>query len=466
VAAVIAAGAGGAATAQAAQAAQAVAVPCSTQALVSALAGASSGATLSLAAGCVYNLTAALPQVSADLSITGNRATLQRSYAAGTPAFTILTVAGSGILTVSDLNFRHGGGAIAVIDQGQLTVNGGTFTGNAAANGGAIYSNTNFYAPQISNATFIRNTATGNGGAIYSYSFQSSVYVTGSVFTGNRAADGGAIWDYGIGGGIVGSRFQRNSAGAGGALWFSELFNESLTGVVIRHNYASGDGGGIYTWDGGGGVNIYDSTVSGNRAGGRGGGVYDSNPMQSRISGSDIEGNKAADGAGIYLGPGSPVVAASTVSGNYASQDGGGIYADSGSYSLTTSMVSGNRAEDGGGIYNGGAGDDSMTSTTVSGNHASQDGGGIYNADSEADSVTTSTVSGNHAAGQGGGIYDQEYVDLTVAGTPITGNRAPGGGGGIFDEGPYITVTLTSSPVTGNKPDNCEPPGSITGCTG
>jgi predicted outer membrane repeat protein len=80
--------------------------------------------------------------------------------------------------------------------------------------------------------------------------------------------------------------------------------------------------------------------------------------------------------------------------------------------------------------------------------------------------VTTSTLSGNHAAGHGGGIYNQDSVSLTVAGTHITGNRAPGGGGGIFVDGPDGTVTLTSSPVTGNKPDNCEPPGSITGCTG
>jgi hypothetical protein len=53
-----------------------------------------------------------------------------------------------------------------------------------------------------------------------------------------------------------------------------------------------------------------------------------------------------------------------------------------------------------------------------------------------------------------------------VAGTYITGNRAYGGGGGIFDDGPDTVVMLTNSPVTGNKPDNCEPPGLITGCTG
>jgi hypothetical protein len=74
-------------------------------------------------------------------------------------------------------------------------------------------------------------------------------------------------------------------------------------------------------------------------------------------------------------------------------------------------------------------------------------------------------VHGPGTCGARFGIYNQAYVDLFVAGTPITGNRAHGGGGGIFDEGPE-NVTLTSSPVTGNKPDNCEPPGSITGCTG
>ena len=222
---------------------------CSAQALASAVASAvasaASGTTLSLAARCVYNLKAALPEVSQVLTITGNDATLQRSYAAGTAAFTILTVTGSGILTVSGLNFRHGGGAIAVLDQGQLTVNGGTFTGNAAADGGAIYSNAAIYAPQINDATFARNTATGSGGAIYNSSAGNSINVNGSVFTGNKAADGGAIWEYGFGGVVAASTFRGNSAGAGGALWLSENSAEGLTDVVIRCNSASGDGAGI-----------------------------------------------------------------------------------------------------------------------------------------------------------------------------------------------------------------------------
>jgi hypothetical protein len=55
---------------------------------------------------------------------------------------------------------------------------------------------------------------------------------------------------------------------------------------------------------------------------------------------------------------------------------------------------------------------------------------------------------------------------LDASGTRITGNRAAGGGGGIYEDGPEATATLTGSSPAGNKPDNCEPPGSIIGCTG
>jgi Chlamydia polymorphic membrane protein (Chlamydia_PMP) repeat len=421
VAAVMAMGTGGALTAQAAQAATAVAVPCSSQALTSAVAGAASGTTLSLAARCVYNLTAALPEVSGVLTITGNRATLQRSYAAGTTAFTILTVAGSGNLTVSDLNFRHGASAIAAIDHGQLTVNGGTFTGNGNADvsGGAIDSNANPYAPQINDATFIGNTGSF-GGAIYNYSPLTSMMVTGSAFIGNKAGVGGAIFEYGTGGIIADSTFLGNSAGEGGALYLNENGAEEFTDSVICGNSTNGPGGGIYSGVGGNGVSLDNSTVCDNHAGGQGG--------------------------GIYVGSGYTVA--------------------------TGSHIQGNSAADGGGIYNDAYVELLLTGSTVSGNYAAADGGGVYNAVGiETDSVKSSTLSGNHAAGHGGGIYNegfspgQGYLSLVVSGTRIIHNSAPGGGGGIYD-GPNIMLTLTNSAVTGNEPDNCEPPGSITGCTG
>ena len=59
-------------------------------------------------------------------------------------------------------------GAISVTGgSASLTVQGGRFAGNHAANGGAIYNDTGLRNLSVTGATFIQNTATGAGGAIY-----------------------------------------------------------------------------------------------------------------------------------------------------------------------------------------------------------------------------------------------------------------------------------------------------------
>jgi len=376
------------------------------------MASASSGATLSLAAGCVYVLTAGLPEVSQVLTIAGNGATLERSYAPGTAAFTIVTV-DSGALTVDKLNFRHGSGAISVSDFGQLTVNGGTFTGNSAADGGAIYSDAEIYAPQLNGATFTGNSATGDGGAIYNYSPAVAMVVDQCTFTGNKAAvSGGAIWEFGVGGLVNASTLRQNTAGSGGAAWVSEDSGEAFFDTVIQGNAASGDGGGIYAPAGGNGAILDNSTISGNHAGGLGGGLYAS--AQSAMTSTEVLGNTASDGGGVY--------------------NDSGIIVD-------------------------------FTSSTIRGNHASADGGGVYGAGGDAEEFFTgSTISGNRAGARGGGIYNRSEVAANE--THIIRNRAPRGGGGIYDDGADASAALTDSAVSGNTPDNCEPPGSIAGCTG
>jgi len=71
-----------------------------------------------------------------------------------------------------------------------------------------------------------------------------------------------------------------------------------------------------------------------------------------------------------------------------------------------------------------------------------------------------------------GGIADANFGSsptggsgvLTIKGSKITGNFASGSGGSIVNlDG---TVTLTGTRVAGSVPDNCEPPGTITSCTG
>jgi predicted outer membrane repeat protein len=404
-----------------AQAADAVVrVPCSTSKLASAMSEASSGQQLILARGCVYVLTVALPAVGQNLTIAGQGATLERSYVPGTAVFTILTV-GTADLAISKLNFRNGDGAISVGSQGALTVNGGTFLGNAAADGGAIDSN-GTTAPQVTGATFIKNTATDSGGAINSNSAADGLTVSQSTFTRNTAAneggaiystsaasgltasqstftkntaanEGGAVYDWGEDAGVYTSTFRQNSAGAGGALWLSEDLGELVTNVTVRDNAATGDGGGIDS-PAGGGLDLAHSEIDGNYAGGNGGGVYDWN------------------------GQGSGIV---------------------------DTVIRENSAEDGGGVYS--AGDDAPVTAFVD-----------------------STIAGNHARGYGGGIYNLE--NATATGTRVTRNTAASGGGGIstitYDEssGVPITFTLTNSAVRANQPDNCAPSGSITNCTG
>jgi predicted outer membrane repeat protein len=384
-------------------------VPCKAAALAADMSSASSGETLNLASRCVYQLTAGLPVVTIDLVIAGNGATLERSYARGVPAFTILT-ADSGNLTVKMLNFCNGNGAISIGHEAALTVDGGIFTGNTAADGGAIYDQS-IGGPEVNGATFIANTATDSGGAICMCGEDGGV-IQDSAFIGNKAAQaGGAISDDVIDGPFVSaSTFSRNTAGEGGALYLNPGAGGSfLSHIAVRGNQATGDGGGIYASNA---LTITGSEISGNHAGGEGGGLLN-----------------------------------------------GGLDA----VSVRNTGFQRNSARDGGGVYNGTLGSIDLTGSTITGNHASTDGGGIYTDPQTYVSFEHSTIAGNFAGAHGGGIYDNAG-QAAAASTQIVRNTAATGGGGIYDYG-GATATLTGSSVLNNKPDNCEPANSIAGCT-
>jgi predicted outer membrane repeat protein len=395
-------------------------VPCSGAALASAVGGAASGATLSLAPYCTYRLTAALPTVGQNLTILGNHATLQRSYAPATPAFTILSVDGSATLTVTSLNFINGAGAIAATQNASVTVQGGEFIGNQAANGGAINSTTGTGSLTVTDAVFSGNSATQAGGAIYTNEAAATTTVTGSTFTKNTADQvGGAIYNF-FDMNVAGSTFAANQAEDGGAIFNNALNGDNLTDVIIRDNSATQNGGGVDTVQCT--LSVTGGQIYGNHAENDGGGLYQDSPLTFpyglTLTGTSVRGNNAQNGAGIYAeGSATTLSSGSTVSGNSATADGGGIY---------------------NGTTFPGFGDLTLKSSTISSNKAGTDGGGIYN------------------TGQ----------SVTATSSPVEFNFARSGGGGIYD-GPGVgTVTLTTSPVRFNMPDNCEPTGTITGCTG
>jgi len=412
-------------------------VPCSTLALVSAVSGAASGATLSLAQGCTYVLASALPAVGQDLTINGNGATLRRSTAAGTAAFTILTIT-AGTVALNRLSFTNGNGAITVDNLATLIVTGGVFSGNTAADGGAI-NNTAASVVQVTGASFINNTATGDGGAMYVFTALGD-QITDCTFLGNTAAgSGGAYWEWSNGTTISRSTFGGNKATTGGALYFDDQ-GSVITATGVHGNSATGDGGGIFDSPGGTPVAIIGSMITGNHAGGAGGGLdEESYGTLDQVTNTIIAGNSAADGGGINDGGGVLTnYTGDTISSNHATGDGGGINSR------------------GGVLFAG---------PMPSHRHA----GRIHNSTNSVSeypsvSFTDSTISGNSAGGRGGGIHNQG--SLGASGTQITGNQAAGGGGGVYNSGTGATVTLTDSLPAGNTPDNCEPLNSIAGCTG
>ena len=288
----------------------AIHVPCSVTALAGAMNSASIGDTLSLAPGCVYR-QADLPAVDGDLAITGNGAILKQGG---------LEV-DSGTLTVTNLNFRKGG--IVVNRIGNLTVNGGTFTGGTATDGGAIDVNSpGAGALTVNGATFTRNSATDDGGAIFDYS-EDSASITDCTFTGNHAG------------------------GAGGAIFANPQGQTSLSDVVVHGNSAT-TGGGIYDFAL---IDISGSQISGNHAAGQGGGLYIADnffgQLDGKVTGTVFRGNSAQEGAGIYNERGNTDITDSTISGNDASESGGGIYVDrpAATVTLTASTVLRNRPD-------------------------------------------------------------------------------------------------------------------------
>src|ERR1022692_750952 len=247
-----------------------VPVPCSTTALTSAIADASTGQILNLTRLCHYQLTAPLLPISTNITIRGNMATIERSDAPGTPDFTILDVMPGSNLAIRYLIFRDAvaseqGAAGAIQNDGNLTVTGGSFIENTTAGyGGAIgnsgtlkvinasFSNNtsadggaieNLGISHIISSQFLDNEALYNGGAFHN---EGRTTVKNSVFTGNSAAlDGGGIF-VGVDGNvstITGTTFRQNQATSGGGIYNEDTV--SLTDTVVSGNGGSGEGGGI-----------------------------------------------------------------------------------------------------------------------------------------------------------------------------------------------------------------------------
>jgi predicted outer membrane repeat protein len=203
-------------------------------------------------------------------------------------------------------------GAIYGDNSGSLIVSGSSFTGNSAANSGAIDANCTLV---VVNSAFTDNAANGgSGGAI---TMGGPLTISGSAFTGNTAGSQGGAINSGFGTtiNINGCLFSGNSASDGGAV--TDLADTvTISNSTFSGNLASTDGGGIYNNST---LTIDGSTFSGNFAAVDGGASFNSGTSPTSVSNSTFTGNSSAanGGGGIFIEANTPVsLLSSIVAGN------------------------------------------------------------------------------------------------------------------------------------------------------
>lgn len=379
----------------------------------------------------------------------------------------------------------YNGGAVAVENGGSLSVTNGTFSGDTAYQGGAIWTDSSSSTGptlSIGGSTFSNDATTytggscgndsGYGGAIYN---SIPATLTNDTFTGN---DGSAVsvWaDTTISGGT----FSGNKAGGycsvgyGGAIYAegpvtitNATFSNNIAGSPTTQ-YAFGYGGAIYSdYD----LSVTGSTFSGNQAGTANnaygyGGAIDMNDGNLTVGSSTFTSNTA--GATGY-------VAGATTGPSYAY--GGAISDETGNTaSITGSTFTGNLAG-GTGYGFGGALDlavqltfdrNTFTSNEAFGTDYADTGNGyayggaVYQNNGGSGNMTNSTFTSNSALGDDttdsggyayGGAVDTEGGSNDFSGDTFASNTVSGAsqayGGGLSNDG--ATVTMTGGSFTGN----------------
>jgi hypothetical protein len=217
------------------------------------------------------NLNDAVPDITTSISIIGNGAILERSYAPDTPLFRLFDVKAGGELIldwVTIRNFSSSYGA-AIVNYGNAVVTNSTFEGNAASSyAGAIATRQIMH---IENSTFFGNSATTIwGGAIENWrpaGFEGILTMVNVTLTNNSAPSGGGLYnDDNATTTIINSTIARNTAtnnGGGGG-----VYNDTIgTSLVVRNSIfesnTNGNCNSVLVGNEGGNIQWGDSTCGG-----------------------------------------------------------------------------------------------------------------------------------------------------------------------------------------------------------
>ena len=216
----------------------------------------------------------------------------------------------SGNAVISENTATNGnGGGVYMNSAPEVTMNGGSITGNNAANnGGGVYAFSGTFT--MNDGTIAGNKATAkNGGGVYANG-STTFTMTGGTIGGSTAADANTA-DYG-----------------GGVYVKNGMF--TMSGGKVTGNSVTEDGGGVRL-DKGTFHMSGSAVISRNTTDTYGGGV-DVNNGSFTMSGGSITGNNAAGDSPNWSG-------------------GGGVFVyDGGSFTMSGGSITGNNAIRGGGV--------------------------------------------------------------------------------------------------------------------
>ncbi len=387
------------------------------------------------------------------------------------------------ITTTNDVSGGSAGGGI--FSNGNVTITGGSVSGNTAAYFGAGITVQSTLDPQgklvipevtlgggaLENNHVTDDAGGGSGGAVWS---SGNFTMTGGTVKGNSAPYGGGLGvfrDASITGGTIEANHARTRSG-GGVLAYTPTGRPTpavltLGGtVIVKGNTAGNNGGGISV--GTTTLTMTGGTVSDNTAVNSGGGISLGN-TNSTVQGGVISNNKVSgltDGGGgvRVFRDGKLTLAGGEISGNITARTGGGITAD-GQITMTGGSIKNNVVtaasghQGGGGVRLYSAGKMTASGGTISGNKAPFGAGvevtGPYQTSPTAEFILSgASVTGNvvtDSSNVGGGFFNEGK--LTITSGSVTGNRATQNGGGVFNR-KSATYAQPGGSVTGNAPDN------------
>ena len=338
-------------------------------------------------------------------TFTGNMATPKKvreteNYTIGGGAIAV----NAGTLTIKDGNvFENNGanelwlgGAIHGFYNANIIVDGGTFKGNKASQGGVIH---NTGTTTINGGLFEGNSVVDAGGAVMSPNVaDAAIVVNGGTFKANKASNGGAIFKH-TGGTLTvnGGTFEGNEAKQGGAIKVNGGTATIVDGTFTG-NYASDAGGVVFMTNTAGAVlTIKGGTYTGNSAKTNGGVFYNHAKTTLTIENGIFTGNSAANGGVIRSN----------------SSTGGATTINGGTFENNTATLGGVLHSGHGDIINGGI---------FRNNRANDAGGVICVATKNGATINDGTFEGNTCKTNGGAIYLGGGCPTTVVGGTFTGN--------------------------------------------